>query len=110
MGPEADGVLIVLGDMPAVSAALIGKLIAGFEAKDKRAIVFPVSADGRQGHPVLWPRALFPDLMSLSGDTGGKALIQAHRDLLSPIQIEDAAAFLDIDTPADLQRYRDRQT
>lgn len=101
------GAVIVLADMPGISTALIASLIALFETKGGGAIVHPISEHGRQGHPVLWPRALFPDLMALTGDTGGKALLHAHRALVATLTVGGNAPFLDIDTAADLQIYRD---
>lgn len=104
--PGTSGALIVLGDMPGVTADLIAAIMSAFEAKSRAAIVFPQSPTGRQGHPVLWPRALFGGLSGLNGDKGGKALIAANPDLVSPVAISDGAAFLDIDTRADLETYR----
>lgn len=97
-----DGALIVLGDMPFVSAKLINELCDVFAAKNGRQIVFPVTRDGRQTNPVLWPRVLFPSLMRLTGDVGAKAVLAANVDLQLPIVIEDTEAFFDIDTRADL--------
>ena len=103
------GVLIVLADMPGVTAELVNALIALSRAHDYNAIVFPAGSDDRQGHPVLWPHALFPELMKLSGDQGAKALLQTHRERVVTLPVTDAAAFLDIDTPQDLARYRARK-
>ena len=103
--PAYAGVLIVLADMPGVTAELVNAIIAISAAHDHNAIVFPAGPDGRQGHPVLWPRALFPDLMKLSGDQGAKVLLPSHRERIVTLQIAGAAPFLDIDTRQDLARY-----
>ena len=108
--PSLAGVLIVLADMPGVTAELANALIALSAAHDHSAIVFPAGPDGQQGHPVVWPRALFPELMKLSGDQGAKALLRSHRDAVVTLAVTDASAFLDIDTRQDLARYRDRKT
>lgn len=104
LDPLIDGALIVLGDMPSVTAALLDELCKTFAAHGGNAIVFPVTRDGRQANPVLWPRALFAELMKLSGDTGGKALLVASTARHAPIPIEDDNASLDIDTVADLEQ------
>ncbi len=108
--PAYVSVLIVLADMPCVTAELVNALIALSAAHDHNAIVFPAGPDGRQGHPVVWPRALFSKLMKLSGDQGAKALLQSHRERIVTLPIADAAPFLDIDTRQDLARYRDSKT
>ena len=103
LSDNARGALIVLGDMPSVSSALIDRLIAAFEAKAGEAIVYPVSPEGRQGHPVLWPAALFPELKILTGDSGAKALFSKYASLIMPVPVSGNAAFLDIDTVEDLK-------
>ena len=92
--------------MPGVSAELVNTLLAAFAESGGRSIVFPVATDGRRGHPVIWPRALIPELSALSGDAGGKAILEQHRDLWRPVAFEDVGAFADIDTREDLDRLR----
>lgn len=103
---RADGVLIALADMPGITAELINLLLAAF-AETRNEIVFPVAADGRRGHPVIWPRRFFPALKSLSGDSGGKAIIAAHAESCRPVRYDEGGAFSDIDTGKDLDAFRD---
>lgn len=100
--PAAYGVVIILADMPGVTSGLIAQLCTTFTDKGGANIVFPQTADGRQGNPVLWPRALLPELMALTGDTGGKPILAAHPELHAPVMIDSDAATFDIDTHADL--------
>lgn len=105
---DASGAAIVLADMPHVSAALIDGLVSAFEPDASR-IVFPCRADGRQGHPVIWPRSLFAELVSLTGDVGAKDLIGRHAGLCRPVMTDDAGAFADIDTRTDLAVLLERR-
>ena len=102
LNEDCAGALVALADMPLLSAALIDDLCAAFASCDGQAIVFPERPDGRQGHPVLWPRAFFAALSELKGDEGGKPVLLANRDAWHPVPIADEAAFFDVDTPADL--------
>ena len=102
VGRDADAVVIVLGDMPFVTAALAERLMAAFVADGGRRPVYPVLADGTQAHPVIWPRGYFERLCALSGDRGGKALL-AGADVLE-VPIDDVQAAADVDTPEDLAR------
>ena len=106
LGDGTGGALIVLADMPGVSSALIDALIAAFDAKDGNAIVYPVASNGQQGHPVLWPSALFDELNSLTGDTGAKALLSKYAHLVVTVPVSDNAAFHDVDTVEDLQSLK----
>lgn len=99
---DCDGAMVFLGDMPFVPAGLAARLIDAFAVTDGRAIVFPRSAQGKQGHPVLWPRSMFSMLTALSGDSGGKPVLKAHSELWHAVPCDEAGAFRDIDTLADL--------
>jgi molybdenum cofactor cytidylyltransferase len=107
---DSAGAVIVLGDMPLVTAALLNNLCLSFLTSGGRAIVFPQSVAGRQGNPVLWPRALFSALSALSGDRGGKEILAAHPDMHLPVIVEGEAAFADVDTAADLTALRREAT
>ena len=105
--PETtDGALVVLADMPGVQADLIARLIAAFTAEAGGVIVYPADDTGRQGHPVLWPNRLFPELLALEGDAGGKTLLQKHKAISRAFPVSGADAFLDIDTQADLAHLK----
>ncbi|MGL4396035.1 MAG: nucleotidyltransferase family protein [Hyphomicrobium sp.] len=99
-----DAAMIVLADMPAISPALVDALFAAFSAHGGTHIVYPCDSDGRQGHPVIWPRSFFASLQALSGDKGGKAVIDANRAMAISIRATGDGAFLDIDTKADFER------
>ena len=96
-----DGVLVVLGDMPRVSAAHINRLIAAFNPLEGRAIVVP-TADGQRGNPVLWSAEFIPAMLSLEGDQGAKPLFKEFADRLAEVELADDAVLLDIDTPDKL--------
>ena len=66
--------MILLGDMPAVGALLIDRLIAAFDPAEDRAICVPIH-DGKRGNPVLWARRFFPEMLALEGDVGAADLI-----------------------------------
>jgi molybdenum cofactor cytidylyltransferase len=102
----AGGVLIALGDMPGITTELINSLLSAFAESGAKGLVFPVAADGRKGHPVIWPRALAPALEAVSGDAGGRALLDDYRELWRPVPSTGAGAFADIDTRSDLEAFR----
>ncbi len=68
----------------------------------ERSIVYPTTPDGDQRNPVLWPRRFFPELASLAGAEGAKALLRSHPDESAAVRVESASLFADVDTPADL--------
>ncbi len=101
----ADGAVILLGDMPLITANLIDQLIAAFAPYDGRSICVPYH-NGSRGNPVLWSSDLFPDLRRISGDTGARHLIATHADAVVEVDVGTDAIFNDIDTPEALAALR----
>ncbi|HEY5337678.1 MAG TPA: molybdopterin-binding/glycosyltransferase family 2 protein [Rhizomicrobium sp.] len=102
-----DGALILLGDMPGVGAALIDRLVAGFDPFEDRAIVV-AARQGKQGNPVLWARRFFPEIEAIEGDVGARNLVGIYGELVCEIEAGDDAPLTDIDTPQALEAYRAR--
>jgi len=102
-----DGALILLGDMPDVSSAMIDKLVAAFDPVEDRAICV-ATRHGKRGNPVLWARRFFPEMMAIEGDIGAKQLMAANGDLVCEVEADDDGPLIDIDTPEALAAYRAR--
>ncbi|MBK9020874.1 MAG: NTP transferase domain-containing protein [Sulfuritalea sp.] len=98
---DTDAVVVVLGDMPFVSAAHIDRLIAAFDPA-RGNIVVPMK-DGRRGNPILWPREFFGEMQQVQGDVGARELLQRHADRVDVVTFDDDAIFADVDTPEALQ-------
>ncbi|NBC31951.1 MAG: NTP transferase domain-containing protein [Alphaproteobacteria bacterium] len=105
--PEAEGAIILLGDMPRITAGLIERLIAAFDPAAGRTIVAPTFR-GRRGHPVLWGRRFFPEMKNLSGDRGARDLLQINSACLETVAVDDDAVLDDVDRHNDLARLRSR--
>jgi molybdenum cofactor cytidylyltransferase len=103
IGDEVDGVLIALGDMPWVSAEVIGRLVDAFSAGGDLSIYIPMFGRKR-GNPVLWSSRHFPELRQLSGDVGGKALFHTHAAAICYVDVESASVNIDVDTPEALHQ------
>ena len=98
---DADGVLVMLGDMPRVSVGDIRAVVRVF-GEDNNAIVAPAFG-GRRGNPVLIPRRLFSEVMNLRGDIGARALFADN----AVCEAAAAAGVLfDIDSPADREAQK----
>lgn len=104
---DADGVLVMLADMPGVPPALLDRLIAAFDPDEGRAICV-ATRHGRRGNPVLWGRRFFSAIMAIEGDTGARHLIGENEDLVCEVEAEDDGPLTDIDTPEALEAYRAR--
>ncbi|WP_300538841.1 molybdopterin-binding/glycosyltransferase family 2 protein [Sphingosinicella sp.] len=96
--------LVLLGDMPEVSAGHIASLAA---AADANRIAVPAHK-GKRGNPVAWGRRYFARLRGLEGDVGGKALLAEFADDIVEVPVESDAIFMDVDTPEALAAARAR--
>ncbi len=98
---EAAGALVLLGDMPGVTAPLLDRLIGAFAAGDGADAAVPVH-EGRRGNPTLLGRALFAPAAALTGDEGARRLLARAR--IAEVTVDDEAVLLDVDEPEALLR------
>ena len=71
--PATSGALIVLGDQPGVTPAIVGRLSEALRIS-RKPIVVPVYA-GQRGNPVLFRSDIFPELDTIRGDQGARDLV-----------------------------------
>jgi molybdenum cofactor cytidylyltransferase len=53
---------------------------------------------GRRGNPALFPADLLPSLAALSGERGGRAILDAVPDRIVLVETADPAVVTDVDT------------
>ena len=95
--PDCDGVMIHLVDHPYIEPRLVRLMLQRFE-ESKCSIVVP-RHQSKRGHPVIFSRALFDELLGAPLDQGAKAVVNAHRQETLEIETDDAGITVDIDTP-----------
>ena len=90
-------------DLPHVGTELLAALIALHRSSG--AMVVAPRVDGRRANPVLFDRALFPELLEQRGDVGGRAV--ADKYAAQTEWVDWSADILqDIDTPEDYEALR----
>jgi len=97
---RSEAVLFMVADKPSVKTELIDRAIASFRQKSP-SILYVRTPNGR-GHPVIFSRRIFGDLLDLTGEPAGDAIFEKYRD--SAIEIYDDNEQIDIDTPEDYRR------
>lgn len=100
---ETDAALVLLGDMPLVSAEDCDGVLAGLSREG--ALIAIATDDGGRGNPVAWSSRLFPELRATEGDAGGRALMSRYADNIVSVEI-GAGASTDADTPTALAEIR----
>ena len=95
---DTAGAFVFLGDMPRVPHAVLPELARALKGADAAAPVF----ERRRGHPVLFRRKLFPELLALRGDDGARAVLSRLGDRLALVHSPETGVLFDVDTPDDL--------
>lgn len=100
---HAPGAVVLLGDMPLVTPALIARVAQAF-LRD-HTLCFPIYR-GLPGRPVAIPRELFGEFAQLSGDASGLPILQKHWERAIKLELapDEEPTQWDIDTPEDLER------
>jgi molybdenum cofactor cytidylyltransferase len=101
-GNDVDGIILCPVDHPLVSALLVNELVDRFY-KEKKAIVVP-TYNGRRGHPVIFSRTLFGELLTAPDDKGARAVVWAHAGDVLEIPTGEEGVILNINDPDMLQR------
>ena len=104
---DVEGALICLGDMPAVSAEVLDRIIAAFDPGRGIEVCVPTCC-GKRGNPVLWSRRFFAEIRRIRGDVGARHLIGEHAEVVREVPIDDASILLDVDSPEALARVSER--
>ena len=99
---EVGGALVLMCDQPGVTVPLLDRLVEEFERLPAGALV--PTYGGRRGTPVLLARPLWPQAMALRGDTGARALLAAHPELVRTVEVGHLGDGEDIDTPEQYER------
>ena len=100
---RVDAILVHLVDHPYINVDLVNLMIDRFY-ETKPLIVAP-RYRGRRGHPVIFSRALFAELLAAPLDQGAKTVVHAHRDQTLEIDTDDAGVTVDIDTPEEYRKH-----
>jgi molybdenum cofactor cytidylyltransferase len=94
-------IMFLLGDQPLVNSAMIDRMLSEHQ-RSGHSITVPVHC-GTRGHPVVFPKDCFRDLLQITGDTGARAFISARWPDVHQVEIQSPQLFLDIDTPKDAE-------
>ena len=93
---NCDGVLFLVADQPRLRRETVERLLDLWRAHPQA--IVGLTANRHQGNPILFPADLFPELLALEGDTGGRQVIRRHPDRLLLLEASEEE-LEDIDFP-----------
>jgi CTP:molybdopterin cytidylyltransferase MocA len=99
---KSDAVVVVLGDQPNVTAALLDALVVAQRSSGAPAVV--CVQDGRRSPPTLLHRDLWVEVNALRGDTGARDVLARHQDVVAFGVADGLGRLDDVDTQEDRER------
>ena len=101
LSSESAAIMIILGDLPGVTPDIIDRLAEAW--REHETPVALCSYKGRKGHPMIFARSMFLQLVELHGDKAAWKLVDANAPLVQEVQFNSPYPD-DINTPQDLER------
>lgn len=99
---RADGVMVMPGDMPLMNHAIINSVIREFA--NTSASIVAASHNGRAGHPILFARDLFKDILEISEQSRGlKKVVSKYQENMLLVEAGEGS-LCDVDTKEDMVR------
>jgi molybdenum cofactor cytidylyltransferase len=103
---KAVGFLLCLGDQPGIGSKVVSVVLAEAEGGDK-GLVIPTNR-GKRGHPIWIHRRYREEILALGRERGLNVVTRGHPDDTLEIPVDDQQILVDLDTPADYQREKER--
>ncbi|HEX3868296.1 MAG TPA: nucleotidyltransferase family protein [Gemmatimonadaceae bacterium] len=105
---EAKAVLVALGDQPRVDAEVFRRAAAMWREVGAERPIIATRYRGERGHPVVFDRSVFGELLATAGDAGARTLIDRAPERVAYLDV-DVAAPRDVDSPTDLAALEGRR-
>ncbi len=103
LSPESEAAVVNLVDHPLIKAETIQALMASF-ATDPLPIII-ASYQGRRGHPVLFAKGVYGELLAAPLDKGAKVVVRKDSKRVRELALDDPGIRADIDTPEEYARW-----
>jgi molybdenum cofactor cytidylyltransferase len=101
LNPESSAIMIILGDRPQVRPEIINHLADDW--REQETAIALCSYRGRKGHPMIFARSMFTELVDLHGDKAAWKLVDANESTVREVRF-DLPYPDDINTPEDFAR------
>ncbi|HVN63952.1 MAG TPA: nucleotidyltransferase family protein [Candidatus Binataceae bacterium] len=102
VSPDTDAALVHLCDHPVVRPETFRTVIDAYGRSGGPIVI--ARYHGRRGHPVIFDRSLFGELIAASEGQGARQVVDADSARVHYADVDDPGVVLDLDSPADLER------
>ena len=97
---DCDGVMFLVSDQPLLRRKSVAALASLWKSHPDS--IAALSHGGVRGNPCVFPARFYPELLELTEDRGGNAVIRRHEEDLVLLEV-DARELTDVDTPEALR-------
>jgi molybdenum cofactor cytidylyltransferase len=101
LSSNSDAIMIILGDMPGIMPEIINRVGEAWREGD--APIALCSYQGRKGHPMIFARSMFAQLVDLHGDKAAWKLVDANAATVQEVHFNFPFPD-DINTPEDVHK------
>jgi len=98
--------MVALADQPLTETETYNLLLEQARESDK-GIAVPVY-EGQKGNPIIFKRRYLPELLTLKGDVGGRALLKRHPEDIFYIEVRDPGVVTNVNTPGDYEKLKNK--
>jgi molybdenum cofactor cytidylyltransferase len=103
LSPESEAAIVNLVDHPLVSSETIKAVIDSFRAAPVPIVI--ASYNGKRGHPVLFSRHVYGEILAAPLDQGAKVVVRKDPARVREIPLDDPGILADIDTPEEYRWF-----
>ena len=103
---DVDAAILLLVDQPRLTSQHLQAMSDAYQASGKPIVVS--AFHGQRSSPTLFDRALFGQLLRVTGDVGGRSVVDANPGLVETVEAADELTLFDVDTLEDWQRMSNR--
>ena len=100
---DTESILICLVDNPFITEEVVNKIVQTFK-ETNNPIIVPVF-DKERGHPTLFSRSLFNELLSAPEEKGARHVLYSNEDKVLELEVSERGISIGIDTPDDYKLH-----
>ncbi len=103
LSPESEAAVVNLVDHPLIRPETIQALMSSFT--DDPLPIIIASYQGRRGHPVLFAKGVYGEILAAPLDRGAKVVVRKDPERVRELALDDPGIRADIDTPQEYARW-----
>jgi len=100
---ETEAILLCLVDHPFITAEIVDRGVDEFR-RANAPIVVP-TFNQRRGHPTLFSRSMFEELIGAPAEEGARHVVYSNEDKVLEVTVSDSTVLVGINTPDDYRSH-----